>query len=227
MTLGAVWNSFQIQWLVPQKASQKLLSHLSVIALAFMGRLWRTSAIRAAGVVSRQALRLSASGMEICLWSFKLLSVYLWRPCLFSKATCLVSKLAEENPPFFPSCFLHVLQSDINHVLFFFLALPKNVGFISLRTIKLQVTSFPHPSFCKTMSCNYSLFVGFVDPCRWSVCNSFCFSPGNPLALVFVCSVSAVAATPSLLGLVALFSSPLPLKAIKWWKRRMRNNEQL
>lgn len=143
MTLGAVWNSFQIQWLVPQKASQKLLSHLSVIALAFMGRLWRTSAIRAAGVVSRQALRLSASGMEICLWSFKLLSVYLWRPCLFSKATCLVSKLAEENPPFFPSCFLHVLQSDINHVLFFFPRSPKKCRFHFIENDKIAGNLFP------------------------------------------------------------------------------------
>lgn len=95
--------------------------------------------------------------------------------------------------------------------------------------MKLKVTSVPlifpfAKQFHVVAVCLWDLLI-LVG---WSACNSFCFSsPGDPLHAVSVRHISAVADPLSLSVLVALLSSLLLFKALKWSKRRMRSNKLL
>lgn len=141
----------------------------------------------------------------------------------FSKATWLVSKLAGEDHPSFLSFLPGVLQTDINHVLS-----PKNAGFMSRRTIKLRLTTFPHLSICKTILCNYSLFVGFVDPCRMMCMQLLLLllpqrSPCT-MSLCFVYLLWQILSLP--VGVGSSLQQSVTVESSKR-KRRMRNNKLL
>lgn len=125
--------------------------------------------------------------------------VYLAKPLAWSQKW--------QKRIFLPSHFPYVLQIDINNALF--PQPPKNVGCISTRTMKLQVTSvlliFPFAEqFHAIAVCLWDLLI-LVG---WSACNSFCFSSlGDPLHAVSVCCISALADPVSLSVLVALSSA--------------------
>lgn len=146
----------------------------------------------------------------------------MWRLCLFSKATWLVSKLAGEDNLSFPSFLPDVLQTDINHVLS-----PKNADFMSRRTIKLRVTTFPHPSFCKTILRNYGLFVGFVDPCRMmSMQFLLLLLPQKSPCTMSLCFCICCGGSSLPVGVGSSLQQFVTMESSKW-KRRVRNNKLL